>query len=36
MSRLRKKIEPNPQFPIYIQTVPGHGYKFCPQSSNNK
>lgn len=35
MSRLRKKIEPNPQFPIYIQTVPGHGYKFCPQSSNN-
>lgn len=36
MSRLRKKIEPNPQFPTYIQTVPGHGYKFCLQPVDSK
>ena len=28
VSNLRKKIEPNPQKPIYIQTVYGLGYKF--------
>lgn len=27
--RLRKKIEPIPESPIYIQTVWGVGYKFC-------
>lgn len=26
--RLRAKVEPNPQTPIYIQTVPGVGYVF--------
>lgn len=36
VSRLRKKIEPDPQFPIYIQTMPGQGYKFCPQLVNIK
>ncbi|HIP71130.1 MAG TPA: winged helix family transcriptional regulator, partial [Anaerolineae bacterium] len=24
--RLRRKIEPDPSQPIYIETVPGHGY----------
>jgi len=24
--RLRGKIEPDPSKPIYIETVPGHGY----------
>ena len=28
ISMLRKKIEPNPTKPIYIQTVRGFGYKF--------
>ena len=28
VSNLRKKIEPNPQKPIFIQTVYGLGYKF--------
>lgn len=28
VSNLRKKIEPNPQKPMYIQTVYGLGYKF--------
>lgn len=36
ISRLRKKIEPNPQHPIYIQTVPGHGYKFSPTAISNE
>jgi|GEM_PF-1481005 len=26
IKRLRDKIEPNPRRPIYIKTVPGHGY----------
>jgi DNA-binding response OmpR family regulator len=25
---MRKKLEPNPEQPIYIQTVYGIGYKF--------
>jgi DNA-binding response OmpR family regulator len=28
IARLRKKIEPNPSKPIFIQTVVGVGYKF--------
>jgi DNA-binding response OmpR family regulator len=31
VSNLRKKIEPNPQKPTYIQTVYGLGYKFGDQ-----
>jgi two-component system response regulator MtrA len=26
--RLRKKIEVNPEMPLYVQTVRGIGYKF--------
>lgn len=29
--RLRKKIEPNPETPTYIQTIWGVGYKFCSE-----
>ncbi len=29
VSRLRLKIEPDPQRPRYIRTVPGQGYTFC-------
>jgi len=28
VSRLRKKIEPDPAHPTYLLTEPGHGYKF--------
>ena len=28
ISKLRKKIEPNPEHPFYIQTVRGVGYRF--------
>ena len=28
ISKLRKKIEPNPENPFYIQTVRGVGYRF--------
>lgn len=28
--RLRRKIEPDPKHPCYIQTVPGEGYMFDP------
>jgi len=31
IARLRKKIEPNPSYPIYIRTVHGYGYKFTPE-----
>ena len=31
VSNLRKKIEPNPQKPVYILTVYGLGYKFGDQ-----
>ncbi len=32
ISKLRKKIEPNPEQPFYIQTVRGVGYRFNKQS----
>ena len=31
ISKLRKKIEPNPEHPIYILTVRGVGYRFCSE-----
>lgn len=31
VSRLRRKIEPDPQKPTYIQTVQGYGYKLAVQ-----
>lgn len=31
ISHIRKKIEPDPNHPIYIQTVRGVGYKFVKQ-----
>lgn len=31
ISRLRKKIEPNPAAPLYIQTVKGLGYRFSKE-----
>lgn len=36
VSNLRKKIEPNPQKPIYILTVYGLGYKFGDQYEVNQ
>lgn len=30
VSRVRNKIEPNPARPVYIRTVRGEGYRFCP------
>lgn len=35
VSNLRKKIEPNPQKPVYILTVYGLGYKFGDQYENH-
>ncbi len=32
ISRLRRKIEPNPKEPVYIRTVWGGGYRFVTQS----
>lgn len=32
ITRLRSKIEPNPGSPIYIRTVWGKGYMFCPDA----
>lgn len=32
--RLRTRIEPDPSNPIYIQTVFGAGYRFCPDKEN--
>jgi DNA-binding response OmpR family regulator len=32
MMNLRSKIEPNPARPIYLRTVPRHGYMLCVQS----
>lgn len=29
VSNLRRKIEPNPEEPVYVLTVPGRGYKFA-------
>ena len=31
--RLRKKLEPDPQHPIFIQTIPGYGYKFSSKQT---
>jgi hypothetical protein len=31
--RLRVKIEPDPSDPLYIQTVPGRGYRYIPDQS---
>ena len=31
ISHIRKKIEPDPNHPVYIQTVRGVGYKFVKQ-----
>ena len=31
ISKLRQKIERNPDYPVFIQTVHGAGYKFVPQ-----
>jgi two-component system, OmpR family, phosphate regulon response regulator OmpR len=31
MTRLRRKIEPDPRFPRYLQTVRGTGYAFKPE-----
>lgn len=36
VSNLRKKIEPNPQKPIYIMTVYGLGYKFGDKYETNQ
>lgn len=33
VTRLRKKIEPNPEHPEYIRTVWGKGYMFTPQGN---
>lgn len=35
IGRIRKKIEPDSQRPIYIQTVRGVGYKFAKQEAGN-
>ena len=31
VTRLRRKIEPDPESPVYIRTVHGEGYLFAPQ-----
>jgi DNA-binding response OmpR family regulator len=31
IAKLRQKIESNPDFPVFIRTVHGVGYKFVPQ-----
>lgn len=31
INRLRSKIEDDPTKPVYIQTVRGNGYRFCPK-----
>lgn len=31
ISNIRKKIEKNPNNPVYVKTVKGAGYKFCTQ-----
>lgn len=36
VSNLRKKIEPNPQKPVYILTVYGLGYKFGDHYETNQ
>jgi two-component system phosphate regulon response regulator OmpR len=31
VTRLRRKIEPNPEAPIYLRTIWGEGYLFSPR-----
>jgi DNA-binding response OmpR family regulator len=33
VTRLRSKIEPDPSSPIYIKTIWGKGYMFCPDGA---
>ena len=33
VTRLRSKIEPDPSRPIYIKTIWGKGYMFCPEGN---
>jgi two-component system, OmpR family, phosphate regulon response regulator OmpR len=33
VTRLRGKIEPDPSNPVYIKTIWGKGYMFCPEGS---
>jgi len=33
VTRLRGKIELNPSEPIYIRTIWGKGYMFCPEGA---
>lgn len=33
VARLRRKIEPEPESPVYIRTVHGEGYLFAPQGT---
>ena len=33
VTRLRSKIEPDPSNPIYIKTIWGKGYMFCPDGN---
>ena len=33
VTRLRRKIEPNPARPIYVRTIWGHGYLFSPRGT---
>ena len=35
ISRLRRKIEPDPSHPVHIVNVPGFGYRFQPQSPDS-
>jgi DNA-binding response OmpR family regulator len=34
MTRLRRKIEPDPTHPVYIRTVRGEGYLFNPKGES--
>ena len=33
VTRLRSKIEQNPSEPVYIRTIWGKGYMFCPEGA---
>ncbi|MCB1981314.1 MAG: winged helix-turn-helix domain-containing protein, partial [Rhodoferax sp.] len=33
VTRLRRKIEPDPTHPVYLRTVWGVGYLFCPRGA---
>ena len=36
VTRLRRKIEPDPAHPVYLRTVWGEGYLFAPGGSGRK